>query len=45
MSKRAASKATSCPENAPRFSVLNDDEFQSLQALHTTPLSGCTLIY
>ena len=43
MSKRAASKATSCPEKAPRFSVVNDEEFQSLQALqHTTPLSGCT---
>ena len=43
MSKRAASKATSCPEKAPRCSVVNDDEFQSLPALqHTTPLSGCT---
>ena len=42
-SKRAASKATSCPEKAPCCSVVNDDEFQSLQALqHTTPLSGCT---
>ena len=32
MSKRAASKATSRPEKAPRFSFVNDDDFETLQA-------------